>query len=106
MNEDEILTASDDASSPALRAQEKTVEWFVAEIRARIADREAACEEMRDADVLEREDWNSIFALGAEAAFLRGLLVRSGHELNEPRGLSAADEPCSEGVTPNPPEVS
>lgn len=27
-------------------------------------------------------------------------------ELDEPRGLSAADEPCSEGVTPNPPEVS
>jgi len=24
----------------------------------------------------------------------------------EPRGLSAADEPCSEGVTPNPTEVS
>lgn len=25
---------------------------------------------------------------------------------SKPRGLSAADEPCSEGVTPNPPEVS
>jgi hypothetical protein len=29
-----------------------------------------------------------------------------GFKLDEPRGLSAADEPCSEGVKPNPPEVS
>jgi hypothetical protein len=110
MEKDNGLTAQ--ATGLSLIAQERDVvkgaDWFVSEIRERIAERE----EMRS-NVLgdigdpetEEADWERVFGLEAEIGFLRGLLVRSGHELNQPRGLSASEAPTSaEAVTPTPSE--
>jgi hypothetical protein len=87
------LTPAPHGGSAAAASKSRDVEWFGAEIEARISNRE----ELRAsilADIGDSEDvatdWEKVYGLEAEMGFLRGLLLRS-------RILPAA---ASEGASP------
>ena len=121
---DSVMTASEHGSSPALRAQEKwTVKVELCAISTEVnsyahkvtngwRDITVAYHDHQNYDFIHTEERPGSIVkktgLGPRKPDLTPhpeaiAVARALNELDQPRGLSAGDEPCSEGVTSPPP---